>query len=63
LEGAPLDWAVIGAATNGARTYQPERRWVENLLNLFDQQGTQVFFKGNLEWPESEWREAFPVLK
>ncbi|RMF46488.1 MAG: DUF5131 family protein, partial [Bacteroidetes bacterium] len=25
LEGAPLDWAVIGAATNGARTYQPER--------------------------------------
>lgn len=63
LEGAPLEWAVIGAATNGRRVYQPERAWVENLLALFDARGTPVFFKGNLEWDASAWRAAFPALE
>ena len=60
LEDAPLEWAVIGAATNGRCVYQPERVWVENLLALFDARGTPVFFKGNLEWDAAEWRSAFP---
>ncbi|MDW8299794.1 MAG: DUF5131 family protein [Anaerolineae bacterium] len=63
LKNAPLEWAVIGAATNGTHTYQPEREWVERLLALFDAQGTKVFFKGNLQWDRSAWRADFPCLE
>jgi protein gp37 len=61
LVGSNLQWAVIGAATNGPKAYQPEREWVENLLHIFDEQRTAVFFKGNLDWSPDEWREDFPV--
>lgn len=57
--GPILKWAVIGAASNGATTYQPEKRWVQKLLNVLDVQRVPVFFKGNLEW--SSWRENFPA--
>jgi protein gp37 len=60
LENSPLEWAVIGAATNGSLTYQPRREWVQNVLDVLDAQGTQVFFKGNLEWTSSRWQEDFP---
>lgn len=58
LEDSDLQWAVIGAATNGKATYQPRPEWVQNVLDVLDKQGTKVFFKGNLIW--SEWREEFP---
>lgn len=58
LVSSPLEWAVIGAATNGVKTYQPQPEWVENVLDVLDRQGTTVFFKGNLEW--SPWREEMP---
>lgn len=58
LVSSPLEWAVIGAATNGVKTYQPQPEWVENALDVLDRQGTAVFFKGNLEW--SPWREEMP---
>lgn len=61
LVDSPLEWAVIGAATNGAKTYQPEPAWVEHVLDVLDAQGTAVFFKGNLEW--ALWREDFPVVE
>ena len=54
----PLEWAVIGAATNGRKAYQPESGWVSGLLSRLDERGIPVFFKGNLEW--SLWREEFP---
>lgn len=60
LKDSVLEWAVIGAATNGVKTYQPEPEWVHNVLDVLDAQGTSVFFKGNLEW--SPWREEFPVV-
>jgi protein gp37 len=60
LVNSPLEWAVIGAATNGSRTYQPEKVWVEKLLRVLDDQKTAVFFKGNLKW--DKWREDFPKL-
>lgn len=60
LRDTPLEWAVIGAATNGPKIYQPRSEWVQNLLDVLDAQGTQVFFKGNLEW--QPWRENFPVI-
>jgi len=61
LVGSNLQWAVIGAATNGPKAYQPKREWVENVLDVLDVQGTAVFFKGNLEW--EPWREEFPITK
>ncbi|MDZ4763537.1 MAG: DUF5131 family protein [Chloroflexota bacterium] len=61
LVNSPLEWAVIGAASNGAKTYQPERVWVENVLRVLDAQRTGVFFKGNLAWDAAAWREDFPV--
>lgn len=61
LVDSPLEWAVIGAATNGPKTYQPEPGWVQNVLDVLDAQGTSVFFKGNLEW--TPWREGFPQVE
>lgn len=58
LVDSPLEWAVIGAATNGPKTYQPRAEWVQSVLDVLDAQDTAVFFKGNLEW--DPWREALP---
>jgi protein gp37 len=61
LNDSPLEWAVIGSATNGSKTYQPEPEWVADVLKVLDAQNTSVFFKGNLEW--SPWRENFPDIQ
>jgi protein gp37 len=53
-----INWAIVGAATNGAKAYQPERAHVERLLAVLDGWQVPVFFKGNLEW--ETWREEFP---
>jgi protein gp37 len=53
-----LDWAVIGAATSGAKAYQPEPEHVEWLLMELDKWRVPIFMKGNLEW--EPWREEFP---
>lgn len=53
-----LNWAVIGAASEGKQYFQPNRTHVEKLLDVLDAQGVKVFFKGNLTW--SPWREDFP---
>ncbi len=58
LKNADLQWAVIGAATNGHKAYQPRPEWVEHVLEILDEQGTKVFFKGNLIW--EPWREELP---
>ena len=54
----PLDWAVIGAASKGRKYLQPDTNWTLSLLELLDDQGIPVFFKGNLHW--SEMRAEFP---
>ena len=54
----PFEWAIIGAASNGSRVFQPEVAWTGRLLDTLDGQGVPVFFKGNLEW--GAWRERFP---
>jgi protein gp37 len=64
-DGHPLDWCVIGAASNGPRYYQPEPEHVRRLLDLFDAAGT-VFFKGNIRplftsHQIGRWREDFPA--
>lgn len=58
LSQSNLQWAVIGAATNGSKTYQPKPEWVESAIAVLKQQETAIFFKGNLEW--EDWLEEFP---
>jgi protein gp37 len=53
-----LRWAVIGAASNGSKYYQPNPRHVDALLKVLDEQRVPCFFKGNLAW--KPWREEFP---
>ncbi len=60
LKGSPLEWAIIGAATNGKRVYQPQPTWIQNVIEVLDEQGTAIFFKGNLDW--TPWREEFPEI-
>jgi len=65
IDDCGLDWAIIGAASNGPRYYQPKTEHVVKLLDTLDSQGIPVFFKGNLkECPASSpWREDFPVVE
>lgn len=58
----PLQWMVIGAATNGRKVYQPDPAHVIRLLEVLDRQGVPVFFKGNIKGNPAiaEWREYFP---
>lgn len=61
LTNSGLQWIVVGAASNGNITYQPERVWLDNLLNEMDRQGIKVFFKGNLSKDlVDRWREEMP---
>lgn len=59
LSSYNLQWAVIGAATNGNKAHQPRPEWIQNILSVLDAKGTKVFFKGNLVW--EPWREEFPA--
>lgn len=54
----PMEWAIIGAASKGRKTFQPEPEWVSGLLEILDRQCIPVFFKGNLKW--AEYRGEFP---
>lgn len=54
-----LEWAVIGAASNGLQRHLPDRWVLRNVLDALE--GIPVFFKGNLRgmgFPE--WREENP---
>jgi len=60
-EELPFEWAIIGAASNGSRVFQPETRWTADLLKIFDKLDVPVFFKGNMDkdvW--MDWRDQFP---
>lgn len=59
-----IQWAVIGAASNGRTYYPPEETHVRSLIELLDERGVRIFFKGNLKslpWAREHWREEFPV--
>lgn len=59
-DNLPFDWAIIGAASDGRKLYQPEPAWTQALLDLFDAEAIPVFFKGNMDWPDTDWRDSFP---
>jgi protein gp37 len=60
-----LDFVVIGAATNGNKKFQPDPVHVLNLLEVFDDSNTPVFYKGNItetiDWLGIRFREDFPT--
>ncbi len=59
-----LDWAVIGAASQGRTHCPPDPDVLQHLLEVLDAHGVPVFFKGNLRaLPEAAaaWRADFPV--
>ncbi len=56
-----IQWAVIGAASNGKKKYQPDPKHVQNLLDVLAIQEVPAFFKGNLDW--HLWREDFPQVE
>jgi hypothetical protein len=68
----PLDWIVIGVASDGPRYFQPDPGHVRRLLELLDATGTPVFFKGNLRPlfdghdfgsdALNRWREDVPIV-
>lgn len=61
-----LNWAVIGAASNGRNEYPPNEADLKALIQVLDDQGVPVFFKGNLRslnWARDNWREDFPARK
>lgn len=59
---APIQWAVIGAATHYDKIYQPNPEWVTNTVDSLHDKGTAVFYKGNLKGNPAckEWLEEFP---
>jgi protein gp37 len=58
-----LDWVVIGAATRGREVYQPRPDWISDLIYTLHDQGTRIFFKGNLRGnPAADpWLEEMPI--
>lgn len=61
-ERLPMEWAIIGAASNGTAIYQPDTDWTQNLLDILDAQNIPVFFKGNMDWDKEDWRDSFPSV-
>jgi hypothetical protein len=66
----PLEWVVIGAASNGRQYFQPDPEHIRRLLLVMDATGTPVFYKGNIRGlfeandlgtdELNRWREDFP---
>lgn len=61
----PLEWAVIGAASNGPKYFQPNPKHVENVHAVLREAGTRIFHKGNLKWQPhlEEFPDAAKTVK
>lgn len=61
-----IKWLVIGAASNGKHYMQPNPDYVKSLLDVCEDQGVFVFFKGNLRPSLGKafdaWLEEFPMV-
>lgn len=58
-----LDWAVIGAASNGRQLFPPDDEHLVNLNLVLDDQGVPIFYKGNMRSSpiaSANWRENSP---
>lgn len=60
-----IQWSVIGAASNGKTLYPPHDGHVQALVEVLEDQGVSVFFKGNMSssaWGAANWRDGFPTV-
>lgn len=60
-----IQWAVIGAASDGRKYFPPRNGGLTRLLNVLDRHGVPVFYKGNLRSSpiaRANWREGFPMM-
>lgn len=58
-----MNWAIVGAASNGNLIYQPDQRHLDDVLAVLDKFFIPVFYKGNLDKKMVKvWREEFPVM-
>lgn len=58
-----IQWAVVGAASNGRKYYPPRREDFEMTMGALNSQSIPVFYKGNmssLQSAKNHWREEFP---
>lgn len=55
----PLRWAVIGAASNGPKYFQPAEMHTQKLHDFLIPKGVKIFHKGNLSW--NPHLEEFPA--
>lgn len=59
----PIDWMVIGAASNGRAIYAPDGYYAQHTVAVNQQMRIATFFKGNMKsssWATKRWREEFP---
>lgn len=57
-----MNWAIVGAASNGNQLYQPDQRHLDDVLAVLGKFQIATFFKGNLDKKMVKvWREEFPV--
>lgn len=57
-----MNWAIVGAASNGNQLYQPDQQHLDDLLAVLDKFSIPVFYKGNLSKKMVPvWREEFPA--
>lgn len=63
-----FNWVIIGAATNGVTTYQPDIAAFAMLFDTLNSMGKPVFFKGNID-PDianmvaGKWYEDYPPIE
>ena len=58
-----LQWAVIGAASDGPKHYPPDEAHLRALVDVLDGAGVPIFYKGNLDtsdWAKANWRKEYP---
>lgn len=60
-----IQWCVIGAASNGKTLYAPNQGHVQALVEVLEDQGVSIFYKGNMKasaWALANWRDGFPEV-
>ena len=60
-----LDWAIIGAASDGHKKVAPPLAAFRNLQSVLDRQSVATVYKGNmraLPLAAADWREDFPAF-
>jgi protein gp37 len=66
LQDCHVDWTVIGAGSDGRKTYQPDELIFQKTLSALATNDVRVFLKGNLDRALAErhggWREEWPKV-